>query len=103
MDKVNNYFLTLFWMFPSLTSFSGNGGAKFSKKNAEGDLEPALAGSGGAVVGLEHQLVGEQTTTDTTDGRRSNRGRPAFVRQPPDYRAVGADPCDSRSGQVVDG
>ena len=30
-------------MFPSLTSFSGNGGAKFSKKKLKEELEPALA------------------------------------------------------------
>jgi hypothetical protein len=40
MDKVNNYFLTLFWMFSSLTSFSGNGGSKFSKKKLKAIESP---------------------------------------------------------------
>jgi hypothetical protein len=88
--------LTLFWAFFISHLLLRKWRSEVLKKKLKADLEPAPAGSPAAVVGLGHQSVGEQTTTDTTDCTDKKKSQNDEARMSNDETRM-TNPCYPRN------
>jgi hypothetical protein len=83
-------------MFSSLTSFSGNGGAKFSKKKLKTIQSRPQPAPAAGVVRTSAPIVGEQTTTDTTDSTDKKKSQNDEARMSNDEIRM-TNPCYPRN------